>query len=248
MNRVKPGAFRSGRGPLHQRVGPRLPARLRPVGGGPPRPGRAPVHRPDRHRHRPRPPRHRRAARPGRPGAVRHRVRPPEPDVPRPGGPQGRRQALGRGRDPRPQPRPGDHLRQQPQAVRGGRRLPRSHPAAPGRHLSRRPAPRGSQCRPGTLHGGRGRRGRRHQRLRHGRGQGQHPLGHPLQHAGHPGSLLPGSRPRRSRRPARRVRDAPRPRRSLFARNVHRQRVPARGGRVPRLRVPPARSTPTRSS
>ena len=80
----------------------------------------------DGHRHRPRPPRHRRSARPPRPRPVRHRVRPAQPPLRRRRRPPRRRQAHALWRGPRPQPRPGDRLRVEPEAVRDDRRVPRA--------------------------------------------------------------------------------------------------------------------------
>ncbi len=84
------------RGALHQRVGPRLPARLRADRPGPSTARVAPLHRPDGDGDRPRPPRHRRPARPARPGPVRHRLRPAEPELRGHRRPARRRQARGR--------------------------------------------------------------------------------------------------------------------------------------------------------
>ena len=110
------------------------------------------VHRADGHRHRPGPPRHRRPARPPRPGAVRHRVRPPEPALRRRRGPPRRRQARRPGRGPRPQPRPGDHLRLEPGAMRVGRPVPRARAAPVGGRLPRGAHPRGAHRRAGAVH------------------------------------------------------------------------------------------------
>ena len=75
--------------------------------------------------------------------------------------------------------------------------VPEHRTAARGRRLPRWPDPRAAYRRPGTLHEGRGRDRRRHQRLRHGGRQGRHPLGDPFQSPGDPRGLLPGGRPRR---------------------------------------------------
>ena len=106
------GAPGRRRGPLHQRVGPRLPARLRPDRPGPPPDRLAPLHRPDRHGDRPRPPRYRRPARPPRPCPVRHRVRPAQPELRRRRGPRDNdklaalAETLGRRRPARPSSMP----------------------------------------------------------------------------------------------------------------------------------------------
>ena len=68
-----------GRGPLHQRVGARLPPRLRPAGLLPQAAGQPDDHRPDGHGHRPRPPRHRRAVGAARSEDFHHRLRPAQP-------------------------------------------------------------------------------------------------------------------------------------------------------------------------
>ncbi len=149
------------------------------------------------------------------------------------------RQARRRGPGARPQPRPGDHLRLDQEGVRDGRPAPAARAPPRGRRLPRRPDPRGAHPGPGAVHGGRGGRGRRHQRLRHGGGQGRYPLGDPLQPAGHPGGLLPGGRPRRPRRPARRVPTPVRLRRQQAPGDLHRERVPPHVDGLPRVRLPP---------
>ena len=64
-----------GRGPLHQRMGPRFSPRLRPARLLPQAAGQPDHHRPDRHGHRPRAPRHHRAVGAARPADVHHRLR-----------------------------------------------------------------------------------------------------------------------------------------------------------------------------
>ncbi len=77
------------------------------------------------------------------------------------------------GRGPPAHARIGDRLCQQPQALRGDRRVPPGAAAQAGRHLSRRPGPRSAHLRAGSLHDRKRRDRRRHQRFRHGRGQGR---------------------------------------------------------------------------
>ncbi len=144
------------RGPLHQRVGPRLPPRLRPDRPGPPPDRLAPVHRPDRHGHRPRPPRHRRPARPPRPRAVRHRLRPAQPQLRRRRGPARRRQARRAGQDPGADPRLGIVYASSRARCESIGQFLAKRPAPARRDLPRRPDPRGAGRRPGPVHGGRG--------------------------------------------------------------------------------------------
>ena len=78
-----------------------------------------------------------------------------------------------------------------------------------GRHsrppLSRRTDAQGARRAPGTFPARRSARHLRHHRLRHGHQQAQRPLCHPLRSAQEHRGLLPGNRPRRTRRPARRM-------------------------------------------
>ena len=74
-----------------------------------------------------------------------------------------------------------------------------------GRVVSRADEGRRPHGQPGPVHERRGADHGRHQRLRHGDRQGRHPLRDPLPPAGHDRGLLPGVRPGRPRRRARRV-------------------------------------------
>ena len=145
MAKVRPAAAGGRRGALHQRVGPRFPARLRADRPRPPPARLADLHRPDGDGHRPRPPRHRRPARPPRPGPVRHRVRPAEPDY---GVVEARRDAeklAALAEVLAANPGPGDRLRVEPGAVRDDRAVPRARAPALGGRLSRGAGPRRAQ-------------------------------------------------------------------------------------------------------
>ena len=95
----------------------------------------------------------------------------------------------------------GDRLRAHAQERRGARRA--SSATTLARRLPRGPATRGraTGCRRAFL-GGRARRHRRHDRLRHGHRQGRRAHRHPHRAARQPRGLLPGDRPRRPRRRA----------------------------------------------
>ncbi len=193
---------RRRRGPLHQRVGARLPPGVPPDRGPPRPPPRRPPEGALRDRHRARPGRHRDLPPHARPEVLRRRLRPAEPALPGRG--QGRRHGPAR-RAPRPQEgRVRHRLRAEPQ----GRRAPRRAPPR-GRHRRRR-LPRGdgrrrSLAHPGGVHPRRGARHLRDRRLRHGHRQAQRPLRRPPRPPEGPRELLPGDGARGPRRPAERV-------------------------------------------
>ena len=205
-------AHRGGRGPLHQRVGPRLPPGVprdrradRRLPGG----ARARVHGhrdADRPRRDPGPPRPARRHAPDGP-----RLRPPEPRPARGRGgrPARARAPGGRARSPRRSAGPGarrrhrDRLRADPQEGRGGDR--RGWPASGwgAARLSRRARRAHARARPARVRR-RARRGRRgHQRLRHGHRPARRARGDPPGPARLHRGLLPGGGPRRPRRGAR---------------------------------------------
>ena len=87
--RPRRGRGRGGRGPLHQRLGPRLPARVPPPRRAARRLPRGVDHGALGDRHRARPGRHRDLAAPPRPALLRGQLRPAQPALP--GRAQGRR-------------------------------------------------------------------------------------------------------------------------------------------------------------
>ena len=102
-----------------------------------------------------------------------------------------------------------DRLLRHAQGRRGGdRAAARGGPA--GGRLPRRDGRRRARLRPAPLHGGRRRRGRRHQRVRDGRRQGRRALGDPLGDPEERRGLLPGGRPRRVATASRRGRSCSR--------------------------------------
>ncbi len=116
------------------------------------------------------------------------------------------------------------------------RRLPRGH------------GPRRARLRPAPLHDRRRRGDRRHQRLRHGRRQGQRALGLALGDPDERRGLLPGGRPRGPRRPPRPSRPARRPLRPRPPGPLH---PDARGRarvRLPLRPAPQGRIRPTATS
>ncbi len=101
----------------------------------------------------------------------------------------------------RPREPAGDRLLRHPARHRRGGAVPaRLRPARA--RLPRRHGGRGAHHDPAPLHDRRGGSDRRHQRLRHGRRQGQRALGLAHGDPDQPRGLLPGGRPRRARRAA----------------------------------------------
>ena len=197
-------ALRHRRGALHLAVGTRFPAGLLPAGHGHraarPSPGRG-VHR---DRDAGGAAGHPRAAQLAGTEGVRRRFRPSEPAPERAsGGTRGRQVRPAAGAHRRAENR--HHLLRDPQAGRSRARQPPG-PGRQGHRLPRRPQRRGARAGAGPIHQPPIRRGRGHQRLRHG----HRPVGHPVRRAfrgaRQPGGLLPGSRPRRARRRAVRLR------------------------------------------
>ena len=232
-------AVRRRRGPLRVRVGPRLPPGL-PAPGDHHQGTRPPAHD-GLHRDRDAQGRRgdRRPARPQNARAGPLRLRPPEPLLRRP--PvrrRGQRRPQARHARRRPQHArepPRDRLLRHAQVDRGDRATRQR-----GR-LSRRPAPRDPHARAGRVHARTGRRRRRHERVRDGRGQGRRALGLALGAPVQPRGLLPGGRTRGTRRRAgqggpARVAIGPRTARPLHSRG----RGDGRAGRV--AGEPPART------
>ena len=82
----------------------------------------------------------------------------------------------------------------------------------------------GARAAPGAVSARRSARDLRDDRLRHGHQQAERPLRHPLRSAEEHRGLLPGNRPRRARRPARRMRAALQRRRRGEADALHRRK------------------------
>ena len=191
------------RGPLHQRVGSRLPPRLPAARRlrGAPRPSHDP--RPHRDRLAPGPSRDRRAPRHGAPGAGDPRLRPSQPAL--------RGSALLRGEGERGNS--GGGSRGGAQAGHRLHRHPQDERGARGCVAERRRERRGLPCRtrleasrraPGPLPRRRGRRDRGDHRLRHGHRQAERPLRLPRRPVGLDRLLLPGGGTRGPRRRTRR--------------------------------------------
>ena len=143
-------------------------------------------------------------------------------------------------------PRPVRHrLLRQPRQDRGARRgagRGRPHRARlPCRARRRRPPPRRgplpARGRPRRL---------RHHRLRHGHRQARHPLRRPRRPAEVDRGLLPGDRPRRTRRRPRRHPDALRPRRHPPAPHPDRREPVADGAQAGRPQAPERAARPRR--
>ena len=147
-----------------------------------------------------------------------------------------------RRRPPRPvrhrllrQPRP-DRDRWPPRSARPATpRSPTTPGSAPTTAASPRPA---SSARTGCR--------LRHHRLRHGRRQARHPLRRPRRPAEVDRGLLPGDRPRRPRRRARRHADALRPRRHPPAPHPDRREPVADGAQAGRPQAPQRAPRPRR--
>jgi hypothetical protein len=193
---------RGRRGPLHQRVGARLPAGVPSAEGPEGASPRHPLHGPDGHGDDPGAGRHRVPARPPGSGDLRCELQPTQPAVP--GRAPGLRLPAGPGVHPQAILRERDRLLLEP----GGSRLPGG--AAEGRWHPGRPVP----CRHGAggaVPGPGGLPARRHpggvcdDRVRHGHQQAERPLrGAPRPPQEHRG-LLPGDGACRTRWPACRV-------------------------------------------
>ncbi len=200
---------RRRRGALRLAVGARLPARLLPPRRRRPPPGRRRDRGLDRHGHAAGGVRHRAAAVAARAGAGRHGIRPAEPRVRRGAAGAAREAAADRGRAAA---RARTRCRRSSTRVRArGRRscatscerssaVPRSRcttPVSGARRPRRRPAPLPRRRRAGD---------RGDQRVRHGRRQAERAHGDPRERASLARGVLPGGRPRRARRRARRGR------------------------------------------
>ncbi len=198
---------RDRRGALRVAVGPRLPARLpRPVDAARALAGRA-ADRADRDRDRRHPRGDRHPAEARRRPALRRQLRPAQHPVPdraqERAAPPAARPAAHRARRRRrhrllPVPRLGREDRRVPGGQRASRAaVPRR---ARRRHPRGQPGPVPARGRPG--HG-------RDDRVRHGHRQARRPLRRPPRPAEVGRGLLPGDRPRRSRRRCRRPRGWP---------------------------------------
>ena len=148
--------------------------------------------------------RHRRAARPARSGARGDRLRPAEPLVRgRPVRDEGGRAPRHRGGAVRSRARcRRSSTRARARSATSSRRGWRTELGTDGAGLPRRPAARGARGGAAPLHGRRGRRRRGDERVRDGRRQGRRAHGLPRVGARLDRGLLPGGRPRGSRRRA----------------------------------------------
>ena len=190
------------RGALRQPVGPRLPRGLPLAQRAARALSRGAAHRADGHRRRPHPRRHRRAAAAAEGPGLHQQLRPAQHPL--------------RHRRERQRPRPAAALHQRRTRRRGRHRLlpvaqegRRDRRLAGGRRhprpaLPRRPRQRGAPPPPGPLPAGRGPGDGGHRGLRHGHRQARCALCGPPRPAQEHRRLLPGDRPCRPRRPARR--------------------------------------------
>ncbi len=239
------------RGPLHQRMGARLPPRLRPAR---PRSGSGWATR--RRSPSPPPPRRRSAATSPSScsSASRRRSSPALPGRTCASRSSNAYSDLDKDADaarlPRRDARRGHHLCRHAEAVRGaGRNAPRQ---AAGRKVGLYHAglePDDRRRVQDDFMSGQHADDRRHQRLRHGDRQGRRAVRRALQHARHPRGLLPGSRPRRPRRPAVAVPAALHASATAASRSSSsRTRIPPPEIVAGGLRLPPRASTTIRSS
>ena len=172
---VAPSPGRRRRGALRLHVGPRLPTRLPPARRADRRHRVAPSDRADRHRGTAGARGHRRAAAAARPRARRHRLRPGQHRARGARVVTAREQERDRARAGRRETRRRHRLLPHPARCRGVRRSDRRHRQADG-GLPRRAGEEGARSDPRGVPRRRGRRRRRHLRVRDGHRQAGHPL------------------------------------------------------------------------